>query len=100
MNEEFTAEEIKGMMKGFIAKALSMGEIESYCIVACDKEGMKFHSVGSDMHIYGMMDFFKRRMFIDMARKTHHGKQNREETSDEEPMEDIRAVVREELKNG
>ena len=98
MIEELTKEEIRDMLKGFIAKALSMDEVDSYCIVAKDSRGVKIHSIGSEVEVYGMLDYVKRRMFVEMAERSDPKKHN--SVTRAELMEDIRAVVREELKNG
>lgn len=102
MTEEMSKEEMKSMLKGFIAKALSMDEVDSYCIVAKGKlnsnEGVKTHFSGSELEIYGLLDYVKRRMFVDMAERSErsypkkHNSVTRAELS-----EIIREIFREEI---
>jgi len=98
MTEEMSAEEIKTMLKGFIAKALSMDEVDSYCIVAKNSRGVKTHSIGNELEVYGLLDYVKRRMFVDMADRSDPKKHN--SVTRAELMEDIRTILKEELKNG
>lgn len=70
MNEEFTAEEVRDMLKGFIAKAFSMDEVSSYAIVARDKNGaIKILSRGETLETCGLLDFAKSRIHSDMVRR-------------------------------
>lgn len=91
--QDLSTEEMKTMLKGFIAKALSMEEVDSYCIVAKDKRGVKTHSIGSELEIYGLLDYVKRGMFVEMSRRSDPS--SRRSVTRDELMGDIRTVVRE-----
>lgn len=96
IEQDLSKEEIKTMLKGFIAKALSMEEVDSYVIVAKGPRGVKSHSIGSsELETYGMLDYVKRKMFVDMADRSDPDKHHRVTRAN--LMEDIRTAVREEL---
>ena len=97
MTENFTKEEINEMLKGFVAKALSMEEVDSYIVIATDKRGVKIHSIGSELEIYGLLDYVKRKKFVDMADRSDLKKHNG--VTRAEFMEDIRTIIREEMKH-
>jgi hypothetical protein len=93
MMEDLSKDEIKELLKGFIAKALSMGEVSSYCIVAKDEKGVKVHSLGSEIEVYGLLDYIKRRMFVEMSRRSDPDSSCK--VTREALREDIRTVVKE-----
>lgn len=97
VTENLTAEEIKGMLKGFIAKSLSMDEVDCYCIVAKDGRGVKHHYIGGELEIYGMLDFVKRKMFVDMARRSDPERHNK--VTRDEIVEAFKKAIREEKDN-
>jgi len=67
-NSKLTREEIQEALKGFVQTALSLDDVESYVIVAVDKNNnVKQHNFGHDLLIYGMLDFVKRQMFVRMG---------------------------------
>jgi hypothetical protein len=97
MTEDLTKKEIEEMLKGFIAKALSMDEVDFYCIIAVDKKGVKVHSVGSELEIYGLLDYVKRKRFVEMASRADPDRHNKVTRAD--LVEDFKKAIREEKAN-